>query len=154
MPDSTNLSRQEHEPSNRQTLPVDQQALLRQIDQTLEDAGIYVATEVRGNVLYLSGEVDSDENRQAALYVATAVAEPAGLAIEDDIDISPSAPDEAFSDSSAQYGTAYGYIDPDEDNDGRLDPEFASDPDFTGDIGTLNVEEATAEAEPVSDDDP
>lgn len=136
------------EHTNRQEISVDRQALLRQIDQTLEEAGIYVATEVRGNTLYLSGEVDSDENRQAALDVATAVAEPAGLAIDDDIEISPSAPDEAFADSSAQYGTAYGYMDTDENNDGRLDPEFASEPDFTGDIGTLNVEEAVEEAEP------
>ena len=49
------------------------------LDDTLEAAGIHVAAEVRDGTLYLSGEVDSEANRQAALDVGAAVAAARGL---------------------------------------------------------------------------
>ena len=45
------------------------EAFLGQLDETLAEAGLDVATEIRDGVLYLSGELDSVENRNAALDV-------------------------------------------------------------------------------------
>ncbi|HEU5434274.1 MAG TPA: BON domain-containing protein, partial [Thermomicrobiales bacterium] len=60
---------------------------LRLISATLEDAGIFVAAQRDGGQIVLSGEVDSQENRQAALDVARAVASRLGLAVVDALDV-------------------------------------------------------------------
>ena len=122
--------------------------LLTRLNEMLEAAGIFVAAELRDGLLMLSGEVDSAENRQAALDVATALAEPRGIRVDDTIDILPDSPDTAFEDDTADGSAAFGYIDPDRDNDNRVDSGFEAEPDFTDDIGTTDSEEAAAEAIP------
>jgi len=126
----------------------DDKALLAELDRTLGEAGIFVATEIEDGVLTLSGEVDSVANRDAAIDVATALAEPAGLRVDQDIDVMPTAPDDAFVGSSAQFGSAYGWQDPDADKNLELDPGFADEADFAGDVGTTDSEVAAGEARP------
>ena len=122
-------------------------ALLAQINEVLEQAGIYLAAEIDGATLVLSGEVDSAENRQAALDVASALAEPHGYTVDETIDVLAEAPDQVF-DTNGGSGGRFAYIDPDRNDDTRLDAGFDGDPDFSADIGTLDSEEAAAEATP------
>ena len=123
-------------------------SLLAQLDRVLEEAGIYLASEVRDGAVILSGEVESDASRQAALDVASALAEPAGLTVEDAIEVMETAPDTGFLADAAAGGGEFGYVDPDIDHDDRLDPGFELEPDFTGRIGTTDSEESAAEATP------
>lgn len=53
----------------------------------MEAAGIYLAATVRDGAIVLEGEVDSEEMHQAALDIAGAVAERAGLEVEDAIEV-------------------------------------------------------------------
>ena len=66
--------------------------LVGRIHDTLAGADIHVAVEVRDGTVVLAGEVDSEENRQAALDVAHAVADPLGLRVDDTIDVLPDSP--------------------------------------------------------------
>lgn len=128
-----------------------ERGLLAQLDSVLEDAGISLGSEVRDGRLILSGVVDSEENRQAALDVATALAESRALAVEDAIDVIDVSPDDAFvgSDRGEDVGGGdFAYADPDANPHARFDPEFETEPDFTGGIGTTDPQEAAAEAEP------
>lgn len=122
--------------------------LLARLDEVLEGAGIFLATELRDGLLVLSGEVDSAANRQAALDVATALAEPRGIRVDDSIDVLPDSPDTASEDDTADGSDAFRYLDPDRDDDNRLDAGFEGEPDFTGDIGTTDSQQAAAEAIP------
>ena len=122
--------------------------LVGRIHDTLAGAGIHVAVEVRDGTVVLAGEVDTEENRQAALDVAHAVADPLGLRVDDTIDVLPDAPTEIYSGASPDGGGAFGYLDPDRDDNLRLDPGYEGDPDFTDDIGTTDSMEAAAEAIP------
>jgi BON domain len=121
---------------------------LVRIHDTLAEAGIHVAAEVWDGTIYLSGEVDSEQNRQAALDVAHAVADPLGLRVDDAIDVLPEAPEEVYDDVDGAGRGAFGYLDPDRDDNLVLDPGFTDEPDFMGDIGTTDSEEAVAEAVP------
>ncbi|MBA3336395.1 MAG: BON domain-containing protein [Chloroflexia bacterium] len=122
--------------------------LLDRLNHILIEAGIYVAAELRDGILSLSGQVDSPEKRIAALDVATALAEPVGVRIDESIDVLPSAPDRLYETANSTEGQRFGYLDADRDNDGLLDPGFAADLDFTDDIGTTDPQEAAAEAIP------
>ncbi len=126
------------------------QAMLTRLGTTLEEAGIFVAAELDGDTLVLSGEVDTAENRQAALDVATALARPRGLRIDESIDVLDVSPDGAFlGDETAENvgGGSFAFADPDANPNARLDPAFEIDPDFTGSVGTTDSTEAVAEAE-------
>ena len=122
--------------------------LLARLNEVLEGAGIFLVTELRDGLLVLSGEVDSAANRQAALDVATALAEPRGIRVDDSIDVLPDSPDTASEDDTAGGSDAFRYLDPDRDDDDRLDAGFEGEPDFTGDIGTTDSQQAAAEAIP------
>jgi osmotically-inducible protein OsmY len=63
------------------------QSNLNDLTAAMEAAGIYVAVSVRDGALVLEGEVDNEEMRQAALDLAGAVAERAGLTVEDAIEV-------------------------------------------------------------------
>lgn len=122
--------------------------LLSRMTAALEDAGIFVGTEVDGDTVVLSGEVDSVENRQAAMDVARATLGHAGVRFVDAIDVMDIAPDTVFEDSprlsTAEYWdneTAGAPHDPN-----RSAIEF--DPDFTDDIGTTDPQIAVAEGVP------
>jgi osmotically-inducible protein OsmY len=60
---------------------------LRDLDDALEAAGIYVDVDVRDNSLILSGEVDSAEMRQAAFDLGGVIAQRHGLRLEDAIEV-------------------------------------------------------------------
>jgi hypothetical protein len=122
--------------------------LLTRIHDTLAEAGLHVAGEVDDGTLYLSGEVDSEANRQAALDVAHAVADPHGLRVDDAIDVLPRAPEAVSADAEPGDRGRFGYLDPDRDDDLVLDPGFEGEPDFTDEIGTTDPMEAAEEAIP------
>ncbi len=128
--------------------PTDRDDLLDRLNHILEEAGIYVAAELRDGILTLTGQVDSAANRQAALDVATALAEPHGLRLNDGIDVLVAEPATAFEDPAGDAAGPFGYVDADADGDTRLDPGFKLDADLTDDIGTTDSEEAAAEAIP------
>jgi hyperosmotically inducible protein len=127
-----------------------QDDVMARIHDTLADAGIHVAAEVRDRTVVLSGQVDSAENRQAALDVAQAVAGPRGLRVDDAIDVLPEAPTGLADDEGGLERNAFAYLDPDRDDDAVLDPGFEAEADFTDEIGTSDSEEAAAEAVPYS----
>lgn len=127
------------------------EAMLSRLTTTLEEAGIFVAAQLDGETLVLSGEVDTAESRQAALDVATALATPRGLRVDDDIEVLDISPDGAFlGDETAENlgGGDFAYADPDANPNAALDPAFEVDPDFTDDVGTSDPARAAAEAEP------
>ncbi|MGI8476431.1 MAG: BON domain-containing protein [Thermomicrobiales bacterium] len=59
----------------------------RSITQALESADLFLAVEVVGSSVQITGEVDSEADRGAALDVASAVARPLGLTIDDNIEV-------------------------------------------------------------------
>ena len=131
--------------------PAGDEAMLDLLGQTLAEAGIYAGAELDGDTLVLSGEVDSTESRQAALDVATALASPRGLRIDDGLEVIEISPDGAFVGNAPGEnlsGGDFADVDPDSNPNARLDPAFEIDPDFTGDPGTSDPQRAAAEAEP------
>lgn len=129
---------------------------LDQLNQTLEAAGLNLATELRGQTLYLSGEVDSEQNRQAALDVAQAVAAARAWSIDDNIEVSEDDRVEGPSATAAEESGDFAYQDPDTTAYQDLEGDVAGtqpdtdefDPDFTDDVGTTDPEVAAAEAVP------
>ena len=125
-------------------------AMLARLNAVLEEAGIFVAAELDGDTLVLSGEVDSVENRQAALDVARALAEPRGLRVEDALEVIEISPDKAFvgRDVAEDVGGGLAYADPDANPNARFDPAFELEADFTDDIGTTDADRSAEEAVP------
>jgi osmotically-inducible protein OsmY len=127
------------------------EAMLSRLSTTLEEAGIFVAAEMDADTLVLTGEVDTEESRQAALDVARALAGARGLKVDDDIEVIDVSPDLPFLGRDAaedRGGGDFAYADPDANPNARFDPVFETEPDFTGDIGTTDSEESAAEAVP------
>jgi hypothetical protein len=60
----------------------------------------------------------------------------------------PSFPDSVFGDYGNEDHGAFGYLAADRNHDLQLDTGLEGEPDFTGDAGTSDFEEATAEAVP------
>ena len=137
-------------------MPKNHAQVLDKLDRTLESAEINLATRIQDNVLYLSGEVDSPRNHLAALDVARAVADDAGLTIDDSIEViddddaghQPEAPADESGDFAYQDPDTVGYQGLGADTDEEEADELSLDPDFTGDIGTTDPEVAAAEAVP------
>lgn len=84
----------------------------------LEQAGIFIGTGVREGRVHLDGKVDSLENRDAALDVARAIAEPLSLTIQDNIEIVSIVPDTVWPETA------------------QLEPDFSNAP------GTIDTEVA------------
>lgn len=61
--------------------------LVDRLTAILEEAGIFITAELDGSSLKLSGEVDSAQDRQAAIDVAAALGANAGVTIENTISI-------------------------------------------------------------------
>lgn len=125
-------------------------SMLERLAATLAEAGIHIAAEIDADRLVLSGEVDSEANRQAALDVAGALAEPRGLRLDDAIEVMDVSPDGAFlgQEESAAAGDDFAYADPEANPDARFDPRFETEPDFMEDVGTSDSMVAAAEAVP------
>ncbi len=123
-------------------------ALVSRMTAALEDVGIFVGAEIDGNTVVLSGEVDSPENRQAAMDVARATLGSAGVRLVDAIDVMDIAPDSVFEDSPRLSTDDYWGNEtagaPRDPNRSRM--EF--DPDFTDDIGTTDSQVAVEEGVP------
>lgn len=113
---------------------------MRLLAEALDEAGIFVATELRGSTIVLSGEVESEEERQAALDLAHAVGDRLGLTVEDATEGLDIEPEELFGNDAPAGESADGL------------PEEVSlealRPDFQGDDGTDDPMEAAAEAIP------
>lgn len=127
------------------------EAMLARLNVTLEEAGIFVAAGLDGDTLVLSGAVDTEESRQAALDVAMALATPRGLRVDDAMDVIDVSPDGAFvgDDTGEQAGGGdFAFADPDANPNAQLDPGFELEPDFTADIGTTDSQVSAEEAEP------
>jgi len=118
------------------------------IDETLRSAGIYLAVAARDQAVVLSGVVEGAADREAALDVALAVAEPRGLTVEDAIEVADDEEVEAsFEDAG---GRAFAALDQDRqapDLTLGTDDEVDVEPDFTGDVGTTDAQLATEEGE-------
>jgi hypothetical protein len=125
----------------------DDQDVIAQIHDTLAQVGIHVAVELRDGTVMLSGEVDSEENRQAALDVAHAVADPFNLRVDDTLDVLPDAPESFAADTASSDRGGFGYLDPDRDDNLILDPGYDAEPGIE-DIGTTDSMEAAEEAIP------
>jgi hypothetical protein len=122
-------------------------ALLGTLTRALDAAGIAAAIEVEDDTVVLSGAVGSPEERQAALDIAQAVAGPAGLAVDDGLELIPTFPDSVFGEGGSTGHGAFAYLTADRDRDRRLDAGLEDEPDFAGDVGTTDVEDVVAEAE-------
>jgi osmotically-inducible protein OsmY len=118
------------------------------IDETLRSAGIYLAVQARDRAVVLSGVVEGEADREAALDVALAVAEPRGLTVEDAIEVSDGEEvRESFEDAG---GREFAALDQD-----RQGPDLTLgtadvvdvEPDFTGNVGTTDAQLATEEGE-------
>ncbi|HEY7032820.1 MAG TPA: BON domain-containing protein [Thermomicrobiales bacterium] len=135
-------------PTKTERSTADDRTIGDALTRALEAAGSYVAVELRDGTISLSGEISSRQEREAVLDIAEAVAGARGLTIDDGLELIPSFPDSAFGDfENADHGV-FGYLSADRDHDQQLDPGLEDEPDFAGDIGTSDPEEATAEAIP------
>lgn len=136
--------------------PDDRTRFLAQLDSTLDSAGLSIAARIEGNTLFLAGVVDSEENHQAALDVATAMAGPAGLTIDDSIEVFGDDSIAGPSATPAEESGDFAYQDPDTMAYGGLEGDVAGtgpetvelEPDFTDDIGTVDAQVAAAEGIP------
>lgn len=134
----------------------DRTTTLAELDRTLESAGLSIATSIQGGTLYLAGEVDSEENHQAALDIADAVAKTAGLTIDDSIEVFGDDSIAGPSATPAEESGDFAYQDPDTTAYGGLEGDVAGtgpttdelEGDFTDDIGTTDPQVAAAEGIP------
>lgn len=132
--------------TNRERSNAETERLLAQLETTLTEAGMSLATTVRDETLSLAGIVGSAEQHQAALDIATAVVSEHGLRIDDGIEVAEVSPDNVFGEEDPPG--SHEYADPDSNPYAAFDPSFEVDPDFTDDLGTTDSEEAAAEATP------
>jgi hypothetical protein len=125
-----------------------EQDLTARITQTLEAAGIFIDAQRDNGTITLLGEVDSDENRQAALDVADAVARPAGLTVNDQLEVMAIIPDDAF--GTWDQGTSELQLADNPDTSGidvASEPGLELEPDFSGDVGTTDVQRVVEEGD-------
>lgn len=113
--------------------------LTTRITRTLEEAGIYVDADRADGAITLLGEVESDENRQAAIDVAQAVAGPAGLTVIDQLEVMAIIPEDAFGTWDQATSEIQLTDNPDTSSIGdEASPDQPLEPDFTGDVGTTD----------------
>jgi osmotically-inducible protein OsmY len=120
-------------------------ALTRRIEQQLADAGLQVIVERSDGALVLSGIVDSEESRQAALDIVTQAAPP-DTRIDDQIDIQAILPtgidDFASDDPTAELTDSADEILAD---GGELEPDFMDQPGFSNPIQAAGAESSDDE---------
>jgi osmotically-inducible protein OsmY len=69
---------------------------LSELEQLLDEAGLYVAVELRESTIHVSGEVESEEDRQAALDLARGFAVNRELSVDNNIDVIEEIPETTF----------------------------------------------------------
>jgi osmotically-inducible protein OsmY len=114
------------------------------VHEALVDAGLHLDVDSAGQRVRLVGTVSSERERDAALEIASRVT--GGADIVDEIEISTTAPNSAFDDSSTQQG--FDFVETPEYAEDAASAEF--DPDMMEDIGagTSDPSESVEEAEP------
>lgn len=110
------------------------------IESLLNQTEIPLIVEVREGVARLTGRVESQRVRQAALDLARSV--DGVLGIDDQIDYEVVAPDTYFEppDDDEEFGYA--------DRESLLDDISDTEPTFEGDVGAWDFQEAIEEGEP------
>jgi osmotically-inducible protein OsmY len=124
-------------------------ALIRRIEQQLAQAGLQVAVESSDGTLTLSGIVETEESRQAALDIARAIAPDAR--IDDDIEVESILPTEiddfASDDPTAELADSREEI---LKSGGEIDPDFTDRPGlsdaFAASGAVRSLEEDLAES--------
>lgn len=124
------------------------EGLLAEMTAALEDAGIFVGAEIDGDTAVISGEVDSAENRQAAMDVAHATLGRLGLRLVDAIDVMEITPDTPFEASPRLSTDQYWDTDAAGSAEQQTGGAMEIDPDFTDQIGTTDPQVAAAEGVP------
>jgi osmotically-inducible protein OsmY len=69
---------------------------LSELEQLFGEAGLFLAVELQEHTVRISGEVGSEEDRQAALDLARGFAINLGLSVDDNIDVLEELPETAF----------------------------------------------------------
>jgi osmotically-inducible protein OsmY len=120
-------------------------AFTRRLEEQLARAGLQVVVEQSDGAVILSGIVDSEESRQAALDIVTQTAPP-GTRIDDQLDIPDILPtgvdDYASQDPSAELA------DSEEDllaDGGELEPDFTDQPGFSDPLLAAGAESSEDE---------
>jgi hypothetical protein len=126
----------------------DLDGLVSRMTAALEEVGIFVGAEIDGDTVVISGEVDSVENRDAAMDVARATLGRAGLRLVDAIDIMEISPDSVYDPSPRLSASGYRESDAAGAGDQQDRGAMEIDPDFIDDIGTTDPQIAAAEGVP------
>ena len=126
----------------------DQQAILNQLDQTLESAGIHLASEIRDGALILSGTAIEPEDHQAALDVAHALVDSLGLTIDDAIEDMDEEVESNLRDAGGYPAVAYDQDTMPDSIVRGADGPMEIDPDFTGPAGTTDPRISAEEGVP------
>ncbi|HEY2593780.1 MAG TPA: BON domain-containing protein [Chloroflexota bacterium] len=120
-------------------------AFTRRLEQQLAQSGLQVVVEQSDGALIISGIVDSEESRQAALDIVTQAAPP-GTPIDDQLDIPDILPtgvdDYASQDPSAELE------DSEEDllaDGSELEPDFRGRPGFSDPLAAAGAESSEDE---------
>jgi hypothetical protein len=128
--------------------PFDRDALLAQLDQTLESAGIHLASEIRDGALILSGEAIEPEDHQAALDVAHALVDPYGIIIEDAIEDMDEEVETTMRDAGSYPAVATDQASMPDAIENGADGSMEIDPDFSGPAGTTDPRLSAEEGVP------
>jgi hypothetical protein len=113
-----------------------------ELERQLESLGLFVAVDLRENTLLLSGEVESEDDKQAALDLASDFARRNHLSIDDSIDVLEEIPESALT-----YFEETDSID-DEDAIAAVGREGIDPADDQRSIGTSDAEFAAEEGIP------
>lgn len=111
---------------------------LSELEQLLEEAGLFVAVELRGTAIMVAGEVESEAEHAAAIDLVSGVARERGLEVDDNIEVMEEIPDTTFTyfqdggeidDSDAIEAARREGVDPADDQRrlGTSDPEIAAE---------------------------
>jgi osmotically-inducible protein OsmY len=119
--------------------------LIRSLEQQLAEAGLQVIVERSDGALVLSGVVDSEEARQAALDIVTQAAPP-DTPIDDQLDIQALLPtsvdDFASDDPTAELATSADDL---VAEGGELEPDFTDLPGFSDPLQAPGAESSDDE---------
>jgi BON domain len=113
-----------------------------ELERQLESLGLFIAIEMREDTLFLSGEVDSEDDKQAVLDLASDFARRNQLTIDDSIDVLEEIPESALT-----YFAESDSID-DEDAIAAINKEGIDPADKQRSIGTSDAEFAAEEGIP------
>lgn len=117
--------------------------LQSQLETRMSQVGLPLAVDVTNGNARITGSVSSNEDYQAALDVVSSVEGIIG--VQDEVEISTSAPDSVFDDASAAQGFEFAETPAVEDPE---DFEFEADLSEDVGAGTSDYQEAVEEAEP------